>query len=320
MKPAPSISDGKRPIGASCPFAENDMIDRDNNQIRGLRMQKIFAVLMLVLLVPSSVYASRAIGNTGKIDLVCVPESGDSVRYSIDLDQNTISVTGTDRPRPISVDEKYIVHETRIGDTLMLRLQIDVSTLKLVLYNPLILGGRSLQMQCRGIEPQSESRIPTDTLMKTIVDSLGTQRTSKEVELAIREIRNRVEQEEPDALFNWGWFNFELCKGFIRSQKQDVSQSALCTQALKHLKAVAENPKLRILFIAQRAMYILGDMHKEGIGTQPSRLLAAEWYLKAAKAHVDYWDRESALRALEAALNAVPDHPAALELRTQLLR
>lgn len=283
-------------------------------------MRKTFVALLLALLIPSSVYASSAIEKKGKADLVCVPETGDSVRYSINFEDKTISVTGADRTRPISVDERYIVHETRIGDTLMLRLQIDISTLKLVLYNPMMLGGKSIQMQCRRIEPPSESRVPTSTLMKTFMDAFAKGTVSKESDDAHKEILSRVEEGEPDALFNWGWLNFQLCRGANRAVIKDVSQFPICAQALKNLKAVAENPKIRILFIAQRAMYILGDMHREGIGTQPSRFLAADWYLKAAKAHSDYWDRESALRALEAALNVVPDHPAALELRAQLLR
>jgi hypothetical protein len=283
-------------------------------------MREIFVALILALLIPSPVQASNAIGNRGKADILCVPQKGDSVRYSINFEQNTITVTGTDRARPISVDERYIVHETRVGDTLMLRLQIDISTLELLLYNPLMLGGEPIQMQCRRIEPPSESRVPTSTLMKTFMDAFARGTVSKESDDAHKEILSRVEEGEPDALFNWGWLNFQICRNANRSVIKDVSQSPICTQALKHLKAVADNPKIRVLYIAQKAMSILGDMHREGIGTQPSRFLSAEWYLRAAKAHSDYGDRESALRALEAALNTVPDYPAAIELRAQLLR
>jgi len=48
--------------------------------------------------------------------------------------------------------------------------------------------------------------------------------------------------------------------------------------------------------------------------------IAADWYIKAGNQLRENGDRDAALRAMEKALNLVPDHPQAMRLREALLR
>jgi hypothetical protein len=52
----------------------------------------------------------------------------------------------------------------------------------------------------------------------------------------------------------------------------------------------------------------------------PSKLVAAEWFVKAADQYNKDGSRDEALASVEAALNSVPDHPAALKLRSAMLK
>ena len=123
-------------------------------------------------------------------------------------------------------------------------------------------------------------------------------------------------------MFHMGWFNFRLCDTLSKDIKNriDLSTANLCVEGLDLLKQVAENDNIRILFIGQNSMSLLGEMHEKGIGTKPSRYLAADWHIKSARASHEYGHREAAIRSLESALNLVPDHPAGLELRAVIFR
>jgi len=71
--------------------------------------------------------------------------------------------------------------------------------------------------------------------------------------------------------------------------------------------------------IAQ-ASFDIGTMYEKGWGVTKSNYLSAEWFIKAANKHISDGEREGALVSIEAALNVVPDHPAALRLKAQLLK
>lgn len=163
------------------------------------------------------------------------------------------------------------------------------------------------------------SEIDSDELMKRIVQMSGNVEKKSEVETYMQELMNRAKARQPSAMFNWGWYRYQLCNT-IKKQGIDVSGAPMCAQALDDLKAVAENTKISILFIAPASMSILGEMYRDGIGAKPSRYLAADWFVKSAKQRSANGDREGAIRALEEAFNVVPEYPAAIELRASMLK
>ena len=72
--------------------------------------------------------------------------------------------------------------------------------------------------------------------------------------------------------------------------------------------------------LTRGAMSMLGEMHRDEIGTRPSRYLAADWFIQSSRQRATNGDREGAIRALEEALSLVPEHPAGVELRAILLK
>ncbi|MFG6431654.1 hypothetical protein [Roseateles sp. LYH14W] len=68
------------------------------------------------------------------------------------------------------------------------------------------------------------------------------------------------------------------------------------------------------------ATFNIARLYQNGFGVTPSKLAAAEWFVKAADQYNKQKDRDEALTALESALNLVPDHPAALRLRKAMLK
>lgn len=156
-------------------------------------------------------------------------------------------------------------------------------------------------------------------LMRRIVGLNGNAEKKAEIESYIQELMKRTEARQPSAMFNWGWYRYQLCVTG-KNNGIDVAIAPVCTQALDDLKAVAENSKISILFISPASMSLLGEMYRDGIGTRSSRYLAADWFVKSAKQRQVNGDREGAIRALEEAFNVVPEFPAAIELRASILK
>lgn len=180
--------------------------------------------------------------------------------------------------------------------------------------------GMSLSVCTSAVLAQTQpSELGSDELMKRIVELGGNVEKRSIFESYMQELMTRAKARQPSAMFNFGWYRYQLC-GSMKQQGTDVSNAPMCAQALDDLKSVAENPKISILFIAPASMSMLGEMCRDGIGTKPSRYLAADWFVKSAKQRNANGDREGAIRAMEDALNAVPEHPAAMELRATLLK
>ena len=68
------------------------------------------------------------------------------------------------------------------------------------------------------------------------------------------------------------------------------------------------------------AAFNIARLYENGFGVTPSKLAAAEWYVKSAEQYNREKSRDEALTAVESALNLVPDHPAALRLRKAMLK
>jgi TPR repeat protein len=171
----------------------------------------------------------------------------------------------------------------------------------------------------------AETDLSSDELMRRII-ALGSDKDLKadsdkqrQFQYYLQELMDRAKSGQPAAMFNYGWYRYQTCV-FAKRQGVDVVSAPMCTQAREDLKAVAENTKISILYIAPAAMSFLGEMHRDGIGTRPSRYLAADWFVQSAKQRIRNGDREGAIRAMEDALTAVSDHTAALELRAALLK
>lgn len=170
------------------------------------------------------------------------------------------------------------------------------------------------------------SELDSDELMRTVV-SLGSDPEFKRgnpekkimFEAYLQELMNRAKTGQPSAMFNFGFYRYQICT-IVKAQGMDASGAPMCTQAFDDIKAVAENEKIRIIYMSPASMSLLGEMYLNGIGTKPSRYLAADWYIKSAKQQEANGDREGSIRALEEALNIIPDHPVALQLRARLLK
>lgn len=163
------------------------------------------------------------------------------------------------------------------------------------------------------------SELNSDELMQRILELSGSADKRTLVEGYMQELINRAKAQQPSAMFNFGWYRYELC-GTMKKQGLDVSSAPMCAQALSDLSGVAENPKINALSISTASMNLLGEMYRDGVGTKPSRFLAADWFVKAAKQKSASGDREGAIRSLEKALNASPEYSDALELRARLLK
>lgn len=61
-------------------------------------------------------------------------------------------------------------------------------------------------------------------------------------------------------------------------------------------------------------------MYEAGLGVSPSKLVATEWFVKAADQYNKEGARDEALSALESALAHSPDHPAALRLKRDMIK
>jgi tetratricopeptide (TPR) repeat protein len=68
------------------------------------------------------------------------------------------------------------------------------------------------------------------------------------------------------------------------------------------------------------ATFNIARLYESGFGVTPSKLAAAEWYVKSADQYNRVKSRDEALTSVESALNLVPDHPAALRLRKAMLK
>lgn len=68
------------------------------------------------------------------------------------------------------------------------------------------------------------------------------------------------------------------------------------------------------------ASFNIAKLYENGFGVLPSKLVAAEWYVKSAEQYNKDKFRDEALIAVERAVGLVPDHPAALRLRKSMLK
>jgi TPR repeat protein len=121
----------------------------------------------------------------------------------------------------------------------------------------------------------------------------------------------RSQRGEVAASFYYGVYHWRTC---IALEAVQAPRSKECWQETMTAFRRASEAQIG------DASVNIARIYENGFGVTPSKLVAAEWYVKAANQHSMKNDREEALTAIESALNLVPDHPAGLRLRKQMLR
>jgi tetratricopeptide (TPR) repeat protein len=128
-------------------------------------------------------------------------------------------------------------------------------------------------------------------------------------------LQKRGESGDPYASFFYAVREWDFC---LRMQQQTgdvwVKQASECWRNVMPAFKRASDGQMA------DATFNIARLYQNGFGVTPSKLVAAEWYVKAANQYTKQNDRDDALTAVESALNLVPDHPAALRLRKAMLK
>jgi TPR repeat protein len=128
-------------------------------------------------------------------------------------------------------------------------------------------------------------------------------------------LESRRKTDEPAAAFFYGVYNTRICNGLQSVDKGQLSDGVkkCWLDSLASFK-VASNAQIAA------ASFNIAKMYEGGSGVMPSKLVAADWYVKAADQYNREGARDEALTSVEAALNSVPDFPAALRLKQAMLK
>lgn len=122
-------------------------------------------------------------------------------------------------------------------------------------------------------------------------------------------LQARRDNNDSSSSYYYGLYELQIC---VAVKNVDTTHD-ICKSAMKSFKvAVNDNDP--------RVMRMIGLMYKDGLGVEASKYVAVDWLLKAAKEYRIENIREGALRALEEALNLLPDHPETLKFRNELLQ
>lgn len=127
-------------------------------------------------------------------------------------------------------------------------------------------------------------------------------------------LQKRKDDKDPLGAFFYGAYKWDFCARTERAsiaQPQDVKK---CWLEVFDSFKIASDAK-----VADASMNI-AKLYERGRGVTISKFAAADWYVKAADQYNAQKERDDALAAVEAALNAVPDHPAALRRKKAMLK
>lgn len=128
-------------------------------------------------------------------------------------------------------------------------------------------------------------------------------------------LQQRSESGDPLASFFHGFHEWNLCSAMQRQQGGSwAEQAPKCWQGVMTSFKRASDGQIA------DATFNIARLYQNGWGVTPSKLAAAEWYVKSANQYNKANAREDALTAVESALDLVPDHPAALRLRKAMLK
>ena len=130
-------------------------------------------------------------------------------------------------------------------------------------------------------------------------------------------LEDKKEKFEVDGSYYWGLYNLKICGGLSSGQDTKGTQKNYVDQCLlKSLKSftVASDGG------DEASSHSIGSMYENGYGVKSSKLIAADWYLKAARQAHNNENRALALRAIESALRVFPNNPEALRLRDNFFK
>lgn len=131
----------------------------------------------------------------------------------------------------------------------------------------------------------------------------------------VQALKQRRDAKEPAGSFYYSAYNLRICGGLQLANATDLGDTVkqCLLESLNGFKVASDAGR-------GDASFSVGRMYERGWGVIASRLVAAEWFLKAANQHNLAGARDDALTAVEAALAAVPDHPPAIKLRASMLK
>jgi TPR repeat protein len=128
-------------------------------------------------------------------------------------------------------------------------------------------------------------------------------------------LKKRSDNGDPDSSFFYGVHQWDFCSQLQRQQGEMwAKQASECWQGLLPAFKRASDAQIA------NASFNIGKLYENGFGVSPSKLVAAEWYVKAAVQYNKGKLRDEALTAVERAVDLVPDHPAARRLRKAMLK
>lgn len=128
-------------------------------------------------------------------------------------------------------------------------------------------------------------------------------------------LEGRRKKGQPD-----GAFYFAVHKRKYCAMLQQQSSKMLSDQASPCWSETMEAFKVASTAGFGDASFNIGRQFENGYGVIPSKFAAADWYIKAAEQYNKAKDRDQALTAVEATLEAVPNHPRALRLKSMMLK
>ena len=128
-------------------------------------------------------------------------------------------------------------------------------------------------------------------------------------------LQKRGEGGDPYASFFYAVRQWDFCSQLQRQTGDSwAKQAKECWQNVMPAFKRASDARIA------DATFNIARLYENGFGVTPSKLAAAEWYVKSADQYNKEKSRDEALTAVESALNLVPDHPAALRLRKAMLK
>lgn len=127
-------------------------------------------------------------------------------------------------------------------------------------------------------------------------------------------LEKRKNNKDPYGAFFYGAYKWNSCTKVENASSSHADDVKRCWLEVFDSFKIASDAKL------PDASMNIAKMFERGAGVMTSKFAAADWYVKAADQYNTQKSRDEALAAVEAALIAVPDHPAALRRKKAMLK